>query len=314
MFSLFRSGSFCRVLCRSSSAGQFRGPAVGSTGVALVRQLSAAVRMDFESGQREMTTTDGVRIVYYDLGEAKAEETIILVPGALGFSQSDYEPQITELSKDFRVLAMDPRGQGKSRPPERDFPQDFLRREASDAAQVVEAAGAAAGKVNVLGWSDGANIGAIMAAQRPDLVKRLVMWGGNAYITQEDVDLYNAAADTSTWSPRMAEPFVKVYGADGLQKMWTDWLKAMQELLDAGGDICREDAKKVTCPTLLLHGDKDGFVPGFHAEFYRKTIPAPLQYKNFPDGKHNIHLRYAQEFNEIVRRFLRGEVVGETSH
>lgn len=31
------------------------------------------------------------------------------------------------------------------------------------------------------------------------------------------------------------------------------------------------------------------------------------RYFEFPDGKHNIHLRYADQFNEAVQKFLQSE-------
>ena len=38
----------------------------------------------------------------------------------------------------FTVICWDPRGYGKSRPPERDFPVDFFYRDANDAAKLME--------------------------------------------------------------------------------------------------------------------------------------------------------------------------------
>ena len=44
-------------------------------------------------------------------------------------------PQFEGLSKEkYTLVTLDPRGYGKSRPPERDFPLDFYRRDAEDAA------------------------------------------------------------------------------------------------------------------------------------------------------------------------------------
>ena len=43
---------------------------------------------------------------------------------------------------------------------------------------------------NLVGWSDGANSAMILAAQRPDNVRKLVVWGGNSYVTKEEVESY----------------------------------------------------------------------------------------------------------------------------
>lgn len=43
-------------------------------------------------------------------------------------------------------------------------------------------------KCSLLGWSDGGNTALIMAAKYPELVDKLVVWGANAYFTDEDIE------------------------------------------------------------------------------------------------------------------------------
>ena len=45
-------------------------------------------------------------------------------------------------------------------------------------------------KYGVLGWSDGGITGIILAANQPSQVDRLVVWGANAFLTQQDIDIY----------------------------------------------------------------------------------------------------------------------------
>ena len=71
-----------------------------------------------------------------------------------GTAETDFAPQLTHLADEFQVVSYDPRGYGKSRPPERDFPIDFYQRDADDAAAVMAALGHT--KYAVMGWSDGA--------------------------------------------------------------------------------------------------------------------------------------------------------------
>lgn len=44
----------------------------------------------------------------------------------------------------------------------------------------------------MLGWSDGGITGMIVAAKYPDVVNKLVIWGCNAYILPQEVDMYNS--------------------------------------------------------------------------------------------------------------------------
>lgn len=58
--------------------------------------------------------------------------------------------------------------------------------------------------VDVLGWSDGANVGVLLAAANPKRVRRLCIFGATAFISAEDVEGYEATRDVATtWSDNM---------------------------------------------------------------------------------------------------------------
>lgn len=61
-------------------------------------------------------------------------------------------------------------------------------------------------KYSVLGWSDGGITGMILTGDRPKHVAKLVIWGANAFVTQEDVDLISKVGDLSKWNAKMREP------------------------------------------------------------------------------------------------------------
>jgi microsomal epoxide hydrolase len=56
------------------------------------------------------TTSDGVRLHYLDEGEGP---TVVFIPGWMN-PATIWEPQIRHFSKDYRVVALDPRSQGES--------------------------------------------------------------------------------------------------------------------------------------------------------------------------------------------------------
>ena len=187
----------------------------------------------------------GVRLHYEDLGEGPP---LLLLPGALGSGQSDFAPQLEALPRrGLRVVAPDPRGYGKSRPPEREFPPDFYQQDVEDFAALMEALGCSTYAVG--GWSDGAIAGLLLTLAYPQRVTRLAIWGGNAYVTQADIDAYETTRNVSDWSPRAAAPMRALYG-DGFQALWTRWCDAQQALLKAGGDLCRERLGEIACPNL----------------------------------------------------------------
>ena len=139
-----------------------------------------------------------------------------------------------------------------------------------------------------------------LAAQHPHRVRRLVVFGGNSYLTEEDIAAYEATRNVAeSWSKRMREPLEAVYGEEELQKMWSSacdgWASIMH---DGGGDICQSEARAIQCPTLVMGGDKDPIVPTFHPHWFADNIPGARLYM-FPEGKHNIHQEMsAKEFKD----------------
>lgn len=46
-------------------------------------------------------------------------------------------------------------------------------------------------RFSLLGWSDGGITALIAAARNPSLINKMVVWGSNAYVSQQDVNIYN---------------------------------------------------------------------------------------------------------------------------
>jgi valacyclovir hydrolase len=223
------------------------------------------------------------------------------MPGAMGTAETDFSYQLDGLSQSHGVVSLDPRGYGKSRPPNRRYPVDFYHKDADDAAKVMEKLGCDA--YHVIGWSDGAISATLLAAKYPQLVQKLVVFGIQATITKEDVDMYEGMRDfEKAWSKRMLETHRAVYG-DDVQPMWSSFCDAMKMIYDAGGDFCQAQATTLKCPTLILHGEKDPIVPAHHPQWFHENIAGSQMY-TFPGGKHNIHQKFADDFNARVLKFF----------
>eukprot|EP00440_Ansanella_granifera_P023348 gb/GFBE01025353.1/.p1 GENE.gb/GFBE01025353.1/~~gb/GFBE01025353.1/.p1 ORF type:complete len:288 (+),score=57.87 gb/GFBE01025353.1/:1-864(+) len=253
--------------------------------------------------QERFVEVNGQRIFVVSAGDVNSGALpVICLPGAMGTAETDFQLQLDGLSHKHGVVSFDPRGYGKSRPPSRKYPIDFYHIDAADAAAVMESIGA--GKpYNVIGWSDGAISATILAAKRPEQVKKLVVFGIQGFITKEDVDSYESLRDIEkAWSKRMLETHRAVYG-DDVQPMWSSFCDAMKMIYESGGDFCQKEAKQVKCPTLILHGAKDPLVPTHHPEWFHQAIEGS-QLHIFPDGKHNIHQKFSEEFNCRVLDFF----------
>lgn len=128
-------------------------------------------------------------------------------------------------------------------------------------------------KYCLLGWSDGGITALIAASKAVDHVEKLIVWGGNAYVTEKDIELYEKIRDVENWSPRMKQPFIDLYGNKYFSETWSAWIDSFKKILKENkGDICREALSKINAPTLILHGAQDPLVPIEHAVYLHQNI------------------------------------------
>ncbi|KAB1261131.1 Valacyclovir hydrolase [Camelus dromedarius] len=271
---------------------------------------------------------NGVHLHYLRTGEG--EHAVLLLPGMLGLEaltaalvccvvcdmfmivdaslglgsgETDFGPQLKNLNKQlFTVVAWDPRGYGHSRPPDRDFPVEFFERDAKDAVDLMKTLQFK--KVSLLGWSDGGITALIAAAKYPSYINKVVVWGANAYVTDEDKAIYEGIRDVSKWSERTRKPLEALYGINYFARTCEKWVDGINQFKRLpGGNICRHLLPLVQCPTLVVHGERDPLVPRSHADFIHQHVRGSRLHL-MPEGKHNLHLRFADEFNKLAENFL----------
>ncbi|XP_067650975.1 valacyclovir hydrolase-like [Haliotis asinina] len=238
------------------------------------------------------------------------DHSVLLLPGALGSSEIDFNNQLEKMNPEkFTIFGFDPRGYGRSIPPERDWPVNFRHRDAQDAVAVMNTLGRKT--FSVLGFSDGGTTGLILAAQYPEHIRKLVVWGANAYLNKKDIEIHRGIEDIDHWSANSRNRYSQLYEVGYLRVHWNEWVKASRNCLahskgmftDSQGDICKAELKNITCPTLILHGMKDPLTTTEHPVYLSKHIKKSRLH-NIPGGNHHIHMFRADEFNKMVEDFL----------
>ncbi|MCB9137364.1 MAG: alpha/beta hydrolase [Caldilineaceae bacterium] len=183
--------------------------------------------------------------IYYEL-YGQGEPLVVLHGGNLG---STYEMAgfIDKLSESYRVIAISTRGHGKSELGSVPF---TLEQRANDALAVINAV--TKENVTVLGFSDGAYSGYMLAGMYPDRVKKLVAIGAGEMrpgpstfnLTSESV----FSLDRPYWEQQltlMPEP----HRADEFFGKMSDFynqLTASKELFHS-----------IQCPVLVVAGERD---------------------------------------------------------
>jgi pimeloyl-ACP methyl ester carboxylesterase len=206
-----------------------------------------------------------------------------------GDSQSIYAflRQIPELSKHYKVIAVDTRGQGKST----DLTTGPLSYDlfANDMKQLLDSLHIS--KTNILGWSDGGNTGLIMAIRYPSYVNKLAITGANLEPTENAVD---------------AKVLKEISKQLGQWKKDTSAHAAMEvrlfTMLLNEPHISVEGLKSIKAPVLVMAGQHDVILEK-HTKLIAASIPNSTLYI-FKGASHYVPVEKVNEFNNEVISFF----------
>lgn len=222
--------------------------------------------------------------LYYE--EKGAGFPLILLHGN-GESHEYFEHQTAYFAGEFRVIAPDTRGHGRS---PRGGGEFSICRFAEDLHDFLGELGI--GRAHLLGFSDGGNIALCYALKYPDTVEKLILNGANltpAGIrrrTQIPIELgYRIARRFSARSPE-AKKNAEMLG-----------------LMVNEPDILPESLSALRMPTLVIAGTHD-MVKRSHTEEIARNIPGAQLV--FLPGNHFIAHEKPEIFNRAVADFLHG--------
>lgn len=198
---------------------------------------------------------DGQQIHYEDTGTGEA---VLLMPGWAG-SIVELNPLRAALDG-YRVIAVDPPGSGKSLPQPREYPPSFYRDDAATVLGLLDALGVEA--AHLVGFSDGGEYALVMAEQAPQRALSVVTWGAAGHVTAPPGR--TAALESLMDEPggsfvSLAAYLAEAYGVETGRAMAASWGRALEAIIEAGGDVSREAAHRIMCPALLITGTYDPY-------------------------------------------------------
>lgn len=235
--------------------------------------------------QPVFVTCDDARIACYDIG---CGHPLVLLHGN-GEDSGYWKAQLPELTRFYRVIAVDSRGHGKS---ERGGGALSFARMADDLQCVLDARGVQ--KAHILGFSDGGNLAIKFALTYPQYVDRLILNGAN-------IDMLRGV------KPQMQLPLYPVYGLLRLLGRFDP--KAAQKgdvmgLMVHPYGVTMDDLCRLTMPTLLVVGAHD-LIRSRQTREMAAHIP-DCRVEVFRDGDHFIAAKQPARFNRTVIEFLLG--------
>jgi len=236
---------------------------------------------------------------------------VLLVHG-LGSSTRDWEYQIPELARHYRVIALDVRGHGRSDKPRERY---SIRGFAEDVAALIEHLQLA--PVHLVGISMGGMIGFQLGVDHPELLKSLcIVNSGPEVKAKRPRDYIEIAKRWSLSRLLSLDTIAKALGkvlfpkpeqAELRQKIFQRWpqndKRAYLASLDAiiGWGV-RERLARISCPTLVITADRD-YTPVAQKQAYVDELPN-ARLLVIKDSRHATPLDQPEHFNSSLLAFL----------
>lgn len=229
-----------------------------------------------------MGETMDIRLYYEEAGD---KEPLILLHGN-GEDGSYFKHQVDYFSKDYRVIAIDTRGHGKSPRGEKPF---TIGQFAEDLNGFMEEQGIK--KAHLLGFSDGGNIALAFALKYPGKVDSLILNGANLCPSgvKESVQIPIVIGYKLT-------SFLGRFSQGARQKA------EMLGLMTTQPDIRPRQLKDLKVRTLVIVGEND-MIKDSHSALICESLPDARLVRI--KGDHFIAAKNPEEFNRAVSRFLR---------
>lgn len=244
-----------------------------------------------------VNVSDDIRLHYEDEGDGTP---VLLVHGWLETPRADLWPLVTWLAESYRVIAPTRRGYGESRPPQRDYPDDFYHRDAADMLALLDELNIE--KAHILGFSDGGETVLIMAGLQPERFHSVTAWGAVGYFGAE-MRPHAQRSAPATFLINDPELMAR-HGITDPKAHVAGWIRAVVRMIDRGGDVSLSLAPHITCPLQILLGDKDSLNPQSYGQRFVDSTPNG-RLMMFKDTDHGIHTERPEAFRKTVGEFLK---------
>jgi len=242
---------------------------------------------------KDYVDANGVHTYYEVHGEG---DPVVMLHGGLCTIET-WGAQTEALAQQYKVYLPERRGHGRTA--DVDGPITYQNM-ADDTIAFMDALGIT--NAHVIGWSDGASIGLIVALKRPDLVKKLIFLGAAANLAGSSPMFIEMSKHMTLESmPPMLVAAYDAVSPDGpghMQVVFTKLVELYQK--EPSHDLT--ELEQVKCPTLVMLGEDD--VPTVeHAAAIARAIP-DSQLAVVPGTDHAVAWEKPELVNRLFLDFL----------
>lgn len=207
-------------------------------------------RNSINNSNEKFLDINGIKLHFEEYGSG---EPLILLHGALQ-SIDAFDAMIPLLSKEYKVIAIDTRGHGKSTINDQDLSYRLFSLDLEEFINKMNL-----NDVNILGWSDGGNTGLIYSMNNPEKVKKLITIGAV---------LFN---NDSSVNKEVNEVLNKKINHCKLENIENEIDCRVYKMLKIHPNISPSELSKIQAKTLILSGEND-FVKKSHSKLIFESI------------------------------------------
>ncbi|WP_018184176.1 alpha/beta fold hydrolase [Kaistia granuli] len=212
------------------------------------------------TGRQAYVAHRGARIWYAQFGSG---EPVILLHGGLGHG-GNWGYQVPALVKaGYAVTVIDSRGHGRSTRDGQPYSYDLLAADVGAVMDELEIPKAA-----IVGWSDGACTGLVLARSHPERVSGLLFFACNVDASGTKPFVPTPVID-NCFSRHVADYAALSVTPDAF-KAFSEAVSTMQ---GAQPNYSAKDLAEIDAPVLVLQSPKDEFIKTEHAEYLARTLP-----------------------------------------
>ncbi len=234
---------------------------------------------------------NGITVHYAIWGDGSP---LILLHGGLG-NMEYFGAQIPEFAKQYRVIAMDSRGHGRSTRNAEPYSYALMAKDVIGLMDYLKI-----DKASIVGWSDGGIIGLDIAMNYPARLDRLFAFGANTNVAglKPEIDK----------DPTFSR-YIEIAGKDyerlsKTPKDYNDFVAAISQMWATQPDYKPEQLAKITAPVAIADGEHDEAIRQEHDVEMAKAIPG-AKLVILPNVSHFAMLQDPQLFNQAVLEFLK---------
>lgn len=246
---------------------------------------------------------DDLELYYEESGDASAAALVLLhgAGGTIDDPAGGWAGLIPSFAEEFRVLAVEHRGHGRTA-----NPAGFMTFEqlGDDAAALVEQLGL--GPAHVAGISDGGVVALDLALRRPELTRSIVVLGGN-YSTHEGVQAFGLQMDPDALEqahPEAAAAFAARHDQGKEPGWWKELMRQIVENNTRNPTWTPEDLRRISCPALLIAGENDPFATLEQMATMKREIPG-AEWLIVNHAGHPVHFEHPEIVGPRILDFLR---------